>query len=138
LRFADEDFERKIGGPLSPIQLREITAILASINLQLDNRTHFFSEFDAIAESYWIRAERPAHFLMRPWDDDLLGRVMHTASQGMLSLIRDGEELEELVKTGRYTFLTTPDGTFDANSMELEPLRSDSVSTEEDPPGQSE
>jgi hypothetical protein len=36
LSVANEDLDSKIGGPLSPVQLRELTARLASINLQVE------------------------------------------------------------------------------------------------------
>jgi hypothetical protein len=48
---------------------------------------------------------------------------MHALTKDMIKQIRNGEEILNLVKTGRYTFLTTPQGTFDFDSMELEPNR---------------
>jgi hypothetical protein len=125
LSVAHEDFDRKIGGPLSPLQLRELAARLASVNLQVEPRTRFFSDIDAIAEDYWIRAERPDQVHLPAWDDDLHGAIMHALTKDMVREISNGEEILNLVKTGRYTFLTTPEGAFDFDSMELEPNTDD-------------
>jgi hypothetical protein len=122
LSIAHEDFNRIIGGPLSPLQLRELAARLASVSLQVEPRTRFISDIDAIGEDYWIRAERPDQVHLPAWDDDLHGAIMHALTKDMVKQIDNGEEILNLVKTGRYTFLTTPEGTFDFNSMELEPI----------------
>jgi hypothetical protein len=50
---------------------------------------------------------------------------MHALTKDMVKQIGNGEEILNLVKTGRYTFLTTSEGTFDYNSMELEPITDD-------------
>lgn len=125
LSVAYEDLDRKIGGPLSPVQLRELVARLASINLQVEPKARFFSDIDAIAEDYRIRAERPDRVHLPAWDDDLHGAIMHALTKDMIKQIRNGEEILDLVKTGRYTFLTTPQGRFDLGSMELEPSADD-------------
>ena len=122
LSVAHEDFDRQIGGPLSPLQLRELTAKLASINLQVEPRARFFSEIDAIAEEYSIRAERPDRVHIPAWDDDLHGAMMYALAKDMVKQIDNGEEILNLVKTGRYTFLTTPQGAFDADNMDLAPI----------------
>jgi hypothetical protein len=122
LSVAYADFERQIGGPLSPLQLRELTAKLASINLQVEPRARFFSEIDAVAEECRIRAERPEQVHIPVWDDDLHGAIMSTLTKDMLKQVHNGEEVLNLVKTGRYTFLTTPQGDFDADNMELAPI----------------
>jgi hypothetical protein len=115
-----EDIQ-KIEGPLSPIQLRELAARFAYINLQVEPRTRFISEFDEVAEEYRIIAERPEEVHIPVWDNETFGKIMYILSKSMLTSIKDGENIGTLVKSGRYTFLTTPDGGFDVNSMELEP-----------------
>jgi hypothetical protein len=121
LTLAQEDFERKIGGPLSPLQLRELTATLASINLQVAPRTRFISDIDAFTEDYSITAERPDEVHIPVWDNDLHGAIMYALTEEMVKRMQNGEEVLNQVKTGRYTFLTTPQGAFDAESMELAP-----------------
>jgi hypothetical protein len=129
ITVALEDFQRKLSGPLSPIQLREVATILASINLQVEPRPRFFSQVDPLAEIYEIRAQRPDEFQITAWDDELHGMIMHKLTEDLLKPMRDNEKICDLVKSGLYTFLTTPEGTFDADSMELEeisaPLRAD-------------
>lgn len=114
-----EDIQ-KIGGPLSPIQRRELAARFAAINLQVQPRTRFISTVDTAAVEYRIVAERPGEVHIPAWDDDILGKIMYMVSRNLLTVFRDGETIGSLVRSGRYTFLTTPDGLFDANSMELE------------------
>jgi hypothetical protein len=115
-----EDIQ-KIGGSLSPIQLRELAARFAAINLQVQPRARFFSTFDAAAEEYRIAAERPDEVHCPAWDNDVLGKIMYMVSKDLLEVIKeDRETIGTLVRSGRYTFLTTPEGRFDMNSMELE------------------
>ncbi|MGA8740958.1 MAG: hypothetical protein WB561_07205 [Terracidiphilus sp.] len=111
----------KIGGPLSPVQLRELAARFASVNLKVEPRARFASEIDAFSEEYAITAERPDQVHCPAWDNDLLGRIMYALTKDFLQIIRNGEEIGGFVKSGQYTFLTTPSGTFDFDSMELEP-----------------
>jgi hypothetical protein len=121
LSIASEVDLPKIGGPLSPIQLRELAARFAAINLQVEPRAHFASEFDLRAEKYKITTEhRPDEIHIPTWDNGLFGRIMYALTADFLKTIRNGDEIGELVKSGRYTFLTTPEGKFDVNSMELE------------------
>jgi hypothetical protein len=44
---------------------------------------------------------------------------MHTVTKDMVKAMHDAEGILRLVESGRYTFLTTPQGTFDTDSMEL-------------------
>jgi hypothetical protein len=117
---AFEDLQR-IGGALSPIQLRELAARFASINLHIEPRPQFVSEIDPVTETYTISAEHPDQVHLPDWDDDLYGTMMHALSKDMIKVMRNGDEILNQVRTGRYTFLITPQGTFDADSMELEP-----------------
>lgn len=121
LTLASEVDLSRIGGPLSPIQLRELAARFAAINLNVEPRPEFASEIDLSKEECKIKAARPDQVHCPAWDNQLLGRIMYTLAKDLLKGIRNGEEIAELVKSGQYTFLTTPDGTFDADSMELAP-----------------
>jgi hypothetical protein len=110
----------KIGGPLSQVQLRELAARFASINLQTEPRTRFASEFDKSSGEYRITAERPDQVQLLDWDNDLFGRIMYSLTKDFPESIPNDEEIGGFVKSGSYTFLTTPSGTFDFDSMERE------------------
>lgn len=121
MSVALEDFQRMIGGFLSPLQLRELAATLAYINLQVEPRARFFSEINALTEDYSIKVERPDEVQISAWDRGLYGQMLYALTADMIKGMENAEEIATHVKSGRYTFLTTPDGTFDADSMELAP-----------------
>jgi hypothetical protein len=121
LSIASEVDLPKIEGPLSPIQLRELAARFACINLQFEPRPQFVSEFDVFKETYNIKAEREAQVHIPEWNNDLFGSVMHHVTRDHLKAIYPDAGLEELVRSGQYTFLRTPSGSFDFDSMELGP-----------------
>jgi hypothetical protein len=125
MSIAFEDFQKKIGGFLSPLQLRELAATLACINLQVEPRARFLSEIDVLAEECSIKAERPEEVQISDWDRELYGQVLYALAADMIKGMENAAELATQVKSGHYTFLTTPDGTFDADCMELAP-RADS------------
>ena len=108
----------KIGGPLSPLQLREIAARLASINIQLTERPRFSSDIDLLREEYKIVAHRPNELRLDNWDDKILGSIMHHVCAPILTGSSDVQILENL-KTGRYTFLVDEEGKFLKDHMEL-------------------
>jgi hypothetical protein len=120
LSIAHQDFDRKIGGPLSPLQLRELAATFAAINLQVAPKTRFISDIDVLLGDYGIRAERPYQVHIPDWDHDLYGAIMHRLTEDIVEQMHNGDEVLNLVKTGRYTFLTNAQGAFDADSMELD------------------
>lgn len=122
LSIASEVDLSRIGGPLSPIQLRELAARFAAINLQVEPRARFASAFDALSGEYRITAERLDQVHCPSWDNELFGRIMYALTKDFLKGIYNGDEIGESVKSGLYTFLTTPDGTFDFDSMELGPV----------------
>lgn len=108
-----------IGGPVSPLQAREIAAHFAAINLQLDERTVFASEFDTVANKCAIVAHRPDQLTLSDWNNEILGNIMHRICDGMLGGFPNREHISEQIKTGRHTFLVDDNGNFITNSMEL-------------------
>ncbi|MBZ5570503.1 MAG: hypothetical protein LAO09_01320 [Acidobacteriia bacterium] len=109
-----------IGGPLSPLQAREIAAHFASINLQLAERTVFASEFDILTDKCTIVARRPHQLMLSDWNSEILGGIMHRICDEMLVVFPNKDEISEQIKTGRRTFLVDDNGNFVTNSMELE------------------
>jgi hypothetical protein len=115
-----QDFYKKLTGPLSPIQLREVTARLAFINLNLKERPTFKSEFDPVTGRYLISASVPKELnLMEPdWDE--FGSILYRATKEYLPAL-DLEQMAPHIKKGKYTFLFDQEGRFTANSMDLQP-----------------
>jgi hypothetical protein len=113
-----EDMQKMIGGPLSPLQVREIAVRLASINIQLVERPKFSSELDVISERYKILADGPSEWNL-DWHDDVQGGIMHHVCQDLLFNSPEKEQILKDLKTGRYTFLVDGQGKFIENHMEL-------------------
>jgi hypothetical protein len=111
----------KIGGPLSPLQVREIAIRLASINIHLAERPRFSSEFDLRSGEYKILCHRPSEVRLADWQDERQGLSMHQLCKDMVSGPDRAQILENL-KTGRYTFLVNEEGKFQHDHMELAPL----------------
>ncbi len=109
---------RKIDGPLSPLQLREIAARLAAINIHLNERPRFFSELDLLSEKYKMLGHRPAELCLVDWKDEIQGAIMHHVCQDMLANALDREQILADLKSGRYTFVVNADGNFSRDHMD--------------------
>jgi len=118
LAFYGEELT-KIGGPLSPLQLREIAARLASINIQLTERPRFSSEIDLLLEEYKIVGHRPDEWRLDNWKDEIQGNIMHHVCGPLVTRLPGSVQILENLKTGRYTFLVGCDGKFFKDHMEL-------------------
>jgi hypothetical protein len=120
--YSEEEL-RKIEGPLSPLQIREVTARLASINLHLAERPQFFSEFDTRTDEYRMLAKRPDSLGLNPWRDEDHGKIMHHFSKGLLGGVTEEERLQTLenLKSGRFTFLRDAEGKFIHDHMDIVP-----------------
>jgi hypothetical protein len=110
---------QSIQGPLSPLQLREIAARMATVNIHLRDRPRFGSEFDTQKEEYSIYAVRPEEVCVEPWNRNLFGKIMHQICAPLLKGLDDTEGTVENLKTGRYTFLKNERGEFMADHMDL-------------------
>ena len=115
------DHLSKIEGPVSPLQLRELAAELASLNIQLAERPRFASDFNLLTEEYRIIAERPEYWRLEQWDPEVRAKIMRHICEPLLSKLEDKERILGLIDTGRYTFLVDDDGRFIHNHMELAP-----------------
>ena len=111
----------KIGGPLSPLQVREIAARLASINIHLDERPRFSSDLNLLSEEYRIVGHRPNEWHLDNWQNEIQGAIMHHICKDMVANTPDREQILKNLKTGRWTFLVDDKGEFLRDSMELAP-----------------
>jgi hypothetical protein len=114
----------KVRGPLSPLQLREIAARLASINIQLAERPRFSSDLNLLSEECKILCHRPSEWRLENWQNEIQGAIMHHVCKDMVVNTPDRERILENLKTGCYTFLVDNKGEFLRNHMDLAPLPS--------------
>jgi len=113
-----QDFIKKIGGPLSPLQLRELAIRMAAINIHLAERPRFYSSLNILTEEYEIAGEGPAEIRLEDWRDETLGKMMyHICSNAMIGIAEKPQILES-IKTGRYSFMFDDKGDFAANHMD--------------------
>ena len=110
-----------ISGALSPIQLREILAHLAFINLNLKERPRFRTEFDSIQKCFKILADHPDQIAMNDCARSDLGAILYSSCKVYLDhwTNPDIEFIKEQVRQGQYTFLVDEENRFLSNSMEL-------------------
>jgi len=105
----------KITGPVSELQLREIMAELACLNLHLKERPTFHTECDLMNEKCRIIGKRPTLDLVH-MDRRIRGKLLHQAVRHMLPQIRTAgrsqDEMLEAIKSGNLTFLFNDHGEF--------------------------
>src|SRR5262249_25685829 len=112
---------RKIAGPLSPLQLREISVRMGANNIYLAERPRFKSEFDFVSEAYSIGGVRPAEIRFSEWSDEVVGQLMTRMCSPFLFDTPDKPQIIESLKTGLYTFVLNDRGEFNATDMDLAP-----------------
>jgi hypothetical protein len=119
----------RIPGPLSHIQMREVLAELAFLNLSLKERPTFHTECDMEAETSRIFAVRPELDLV-PVDLRLRGRLLrhalYTVPEGMQFAGVARDEALAAIDAGTMTFLFDEKGEFIKESMKAETGASES------------
>jgi hypothetical protein len=103
-------------GPVSELQLREVSVELAWLNLHLKERPTLGVDIDTANETCRMTCERPPELRLNQLDYDLRGRLFqnalghvfpHVKGQGLTA-----QETLEAVKAGTFTFLFDNDGNF--------------------------
>lgn len=115
-------FIKKISGPCSPIQLREVLAHLTLINSKLKYRPRFFTKFERFNQNISISTELPENIEMDEFTQEEFGEILYSKVSDFIGKIVSPEGhlvTEEIIKSGTYRFLLTPEGDFIANSMDL-------------------
>lgn len=113
-----KDKLQQISAPLSQMQLREILAIVAHINLHLKERPIYMSNFKPVNGTYSISAKVPDIVELEDYSLDEYGALLHYCCRDILPRIREefGMDIEQALKDGRWTFLFDQDDRFIENS----------------------
>jgi hypothetical protein len=112
-------YERKLSGvtgPVSELQLREIAAEFAFLNLHLNPRPTFHSEIDGTNEVIRIVANRPPAPTLSELDYGVRGDLVNRALKHALPSMRfppfTTEQVQDQVRAGRFSLLFDDDGKF--------------------------
>jgi hypothetical protein len=109
----------KVGGPLSPLQLREIMVEAACCNLHLKERPQYASLVDLRAQTNKVVAALPEKPEWHPVDLKLRGKLMEqslrTHPGSSFVGYASTEDFLVKVREGLQTFLYDDDGNFIAN-----------------------
>ncbi|APV50231.1 hypothetical protein BWI17_11350 [Betaproteobacteria bacterium GR16-43] len=88
------------------IQLRELCAIVASVNVRVKERPRFSTRFDLTRDEFVMDVQRPGMVELASGDPEVLGSLMHWILAGPLGLERaDRRDLKQEILTGRWTSL---------------------------------
>lgn len=106
---------KRITGPVSELQLREIMVELAYLNLHLKERPTFQTECNLVNEKCRIIARRPT-LALAPMDRTVRGKLLHHAMRHVLPQMtlagRTQEEMLQAIKAGTASFLFNDNGQF--------------------------
>lgn len=108
----------KLGGPLSPVQLREVLSRIAHANSAISSRPQFHTVFDEGLPH--LSVTHADHFEAEKGDPEKLGALMHHTCGPLLEDYggQNKDAVIEGLRSGRWTFLVDPSGKFDDRSME--------------------
>lgn len=105
----------RITGPVSGLQTREVMVELALLNLHMEERPTFKTEYNLAKEECRIVAERP-QLSVSEIDNQVRGELLHSAISHALSSIKaEGKTEDEIlsdIKAGQFTFLFDSNGDF--------------------------
>lgn len=111
----------RITGPVSELQLREIMAEFAFLNLHLRERPVFYTECDRTRQTCRVVGRRPQLDLSE-LDMTVRGRLLRHTLRHALNIVRvpglsESEVLEE-ISSGRFTLLFDDEGNFITQSVQ--------------------
>ena len=106
----------RISGSVHELQLRELMAELAFVNLHLEHRPAFHTRIDGGTGEHSIEVTRPPQFSLKPMDKALRGTLLHQAVRHALGKLHvtgfTDEQITSGIISGDWTFLFDDDGTF--------------------------
>ena len=104
-----------VTGPVSDVQLRELTADLAYLNVHLKNHNVLKSHFDLAQETHVI-AGTPIMPELHELNREVRGQFMQYLFRDRLPSLKSyrykPEEIEKLMSSGHLTFLFDENGAF--------------------------
>lgn len=116
----------RITGPVSSIQLRELAAELAFLNVHLKEHPELTSSFDLKQKRHRIMG-KPVLPELLPLDYAVRGKLMHYLFKSNLGNMKSytfsEAELEQQMLAGRLTFLFDANGAFFKDSNAVPPTR---------------
>jgi hypothetical protein len=106
----------RISGAVHELQLRELLAELAFVNLHIEHRPTFHTLIDGRSGEHSIEATRPPQFSLKPMDKALRGRLLHRAIRHAIGRLHvpgfTDEQVLAGITSGEWTFLFDDDGRF--------------------------
>jgi hypothetical protein len=106
----------KINGSVHELQLRELMADLAFVNLHIEHRPTFHTAIDGRTGEHAIEAVRPPQFSLKPLDKALRGRLLHRAMRHVLGKLQvpgfTDAQIAAGITSGDWTFLFDNNGDF--------------------------
>ena len=110
---------QRLSGGMSPLQLREVAAHLAFINLHLKERPEFFTMVDLHREKHIMSAKCSIFVELDDYEQSEFGEILNFCCREFLNVCNDEnlEQIKEEVKQGKRTFLFDEDGNFNTNSF---------------------
>lgn len=106
----------RISGAVHELQLRELMAELALVNLHLEHRPTFHTRVDGRTGEHSIEANRPPQFALKPMDKTLRGRLLYQAVRHVIGKLQvpgfTDEQISARIVSGDWTFLFDNEGQF--------------------------
>ena len=106
----------RITGSVHELQLRELMAELAFVNVHLEHRPTFHTRIDGGTGEHSIEVTRPPQFSLKPMDKALRGRLLHQVVRHAVGKLHvpgfTDEQITSGIISGDWTFLIDDDGNF--------------------------
>ena len=119
------NYLQHLSGGMSPLQLREVAAHLAFINLNLKERPEFFTMVDLCKERHLMSAKYTDFVELNDYEPNKFGEILNFCCKEFLNICNDEniEQIKQEVKQGNRTFLFDEDGEFNTNSFVTKNLK---------------
>lgn len=101
-----------INKPLSNLQLREILAEIAYINMRINDRSAFHTLIDPDTEQVILTATTPEGYHLLSGNPETFGYLMYSTCHNVIDALSEPErsEVKKQILTGNYSLLWGPSG----------------------------